>query len=166
MCRPHVAKKSAKMEANTNTSGRVSTGEILYDLPSPYLPHPATGLLHLPRFIAKCRKHLKGELPKSYQRNFCHGFDGFLCAHLGVEPKHVLELVRQYGDDAAELDRQLLAYFPKDVKAAQWNRELVQKGMAGMGRESLEDTKRKMGISDRTDLISYADMIEYDEGRV
>ncbi|MEY3911662.1 MAG: hypothetical protein RLY37_1130, partial [Verrucomicrobiota bacterium] len=45
-----------------------ATGEICYDLPSAYIPHPATGLLHLPRFLGKIRKHLKGELPKSYQR--------------------------------------------------------------------------------------------------
>ena len=32
-----------------------STGEVLTSLPSPYLPHPATGLLYLPRFLAKCR---------------------------------------------------------------------------------------------------------------
>ena len=50
-----------------------ATGEICYDLPSSYIPHPGTGLLHLPRFLAKARKHLKGELPKSYQRNFCKG---------------------------------------------------------------------------------------------
>ena len=66
-----------------------ATGEICYDLPSPYLPHRATGLLHLPRFLAKIRKHLTGELPKSYQRNFCKGFDRFLCLHLGVEPEAV-----------------------------------------------------------------------------
>jgi len=63
-----------------------ATGEICYDLPSSYIPHRATGLLHLPRFLAKARKHIRGELPKSYQRNFCKGFDRFLCLHLGVEP--------------------------------------------------------------------------------
>ncbi|MFZ9413007.1 MAG: DUF5069 domain-containing protein, partial [Opitutales bacterium] len=62
-----------------------ATGEICYDLPSSYIPHAGTGLLHLPRFLAKIRKHLKGELPKSYQRNFCKGFDRFLCLHLGVD---------------------------------------------------------------------------------
>jgi hypothetical protein len=30
-----------------------ATGEICYDLPSAYIPHPATGLLHLPRFLGK-----------------------------------------------------------------------------------------------------------------
>ena len=33
------------------------TGAILRDLPSPYEAHPC-GLLHLPRFLAKIRKHL------------------------------------------------------------------------------------------------------------
>ncbi|HNX05109.1 MAG TPA: DUF5069 domain-containing protein [Opitutales bacterium] len=154
------------METLMPSAPKANTGEVLYDLPSPYLPHPATGLLHLPRFLAKIRKHLKGELPKSYQRNFCRGFDGFLCAHLGVDAKQVVELVRVHGDDPAELDRQLLALFPKDVRAYAWNREVVQKGMAGMGRERLEEVKKEMGLADRADLLSFADMIEYDEGRI
>ncbi|MFW6293364.1 MAG: DUF5069 domain-containing protein, partial [Spirochaetota bacterium] len=66
-----------------------STGEIAWELPSPYLPHGPTGLLHLPRFLAKCRLHLRGSLPKSYQKNFGRGFDRFLCLHLGVDPKEV-----------------------------------------------------------------------------
>ena len=48
------------------------TGVTLLDLPSPYEAH-ACGLLHLPRFIAKIKKHLSGNLPKSYQRNFTKG---------------------------------------------------------------------------------------------
>ena len=147
------------------SSGLGPTGEICFDLPSPYLPHPATGLLHLPRFIAKCRKHLRGELPRSYQRNFCHGFDGFLCMHLNVRPRDVVELVRKFGDDPAELDRQLLAVFPKDVRAAQWNRELVHKGTTGMGRDTLEQAKASMGLTGREDIINFADVIEADEGR-
>lgn len=142
-----------------------ATGRILHDLPSPYVPHPATGLLHLPRFIAKCRKHLRGELPESYRRNFRKGFDRFLCLHLGVEPDAVLEAVREARDDA-ELDVRLAALFPADVRAAKWNREVVQKGMSEMGREALLDAKTKMGIAHRHDLISFCDMIEYDEGRL
>jgi len=142
-----------------------ATGEICYDLPSSYLPHGATGLLHLPRFLAKIRKHLKGELPKSYQRNFCKGFDRFLCLHLGVDPDAVIGCVRD-ARDPADLDARLLALFPPDLRVHVWNRELVQKGMSEMGREALDDAKRKMGASARTDIISFADMIDFDEGRI
>lgn len=141
-----------------------STGAVLYDLPSPYLPH-SNGLLHLPRFIAKIRKHLSGGLPPSYQRNFCKGFDGFLCLHLGIEPQAVIEAVRTSSDEADFEDR-LTKLLPGDLRAAKWNRELVQKGMSPMGRQALDDAKRKMGIAHRDDLLSFADMIDFDEGRL
>jgi hypothetical protein len=142
-----------------------ATGEICYDLPSSYIPHPGTGLLHLPRFLAKARKHLKGELPKSYQRNFCKGFDRFLCLHLGVDPEQVITCVREARDEA-DLDARLKALFPADLRVHVWNRELVQKGMSEMGREALLDAKRKMNSEHRTDVISFADMIDFDEGRI
>lgn len=143
---------------------RPDTGEILHDLPSAYIPH-SCGLLHLPRFIAKIRKHLAGELPKSYQRNFTRGFDGFLCLHLGVDPTEIIEIVRTSNSNE-QLDQRLRERFPADLRVHHWNRELVQKGMSEMGRESLEATKQKMGISHRSDLISFADMIDFDEGRI
>ncbi len=153
------------MSENTQ-SAEGPTGAILYDLPSPYIPHQGTGLLHLPRFIAKIRKHLAGELPKSYQRNFCRGFDGFLCAHLGVEPQAVVELVRDCGEDEAMFEKRLLEMLPVNLRVAAWNRELVQRGMSEMGRQRLAEIKADMGIADRDDLISFADMIDYDEGRL
>ena len=39
-------------------------------------------------------------------------------------------------------------------------------GMSEMGQEALMDTKKKMGIEDRDDIISFADMIDIDEGRI
>ncbi|MCH6255420.1 DUF5069 domain-containing protein [Puniceicoccaceae bacterium K14] len=148
------------MKAN----GRPDTGVIHLDLPSPYIPH-ACGLLHLPRFIAKAKKSVKGELGKSYQRNYKKGFDRFLCLHLGIDPDQVENIVREAEDDA-EIDQRLLAIFPEDLKIAKWNRELVQKGMSEMGIQALDDAKRKMGIEERNDLISFADMIEFDEERI
>jgi hypothetical protein len=149
---------------NDDASG--PTGAICRDLPSPSLPHRATGLLHLPRFIAKIRKDLRGELPASYQRNYCRGFDRFLCLHLGVDPEDLITAVRECGEDEAELDRRLLGLFPEDLRVARWNRELVQKGMSEMGREALQQAKDKMGAGHREDLLSFADMIDFDEGRI
>ncbi len=140
------------------------TGAILRDLPSPYLPHKC-GLLHLPRFLAKIRKHLAGELPKSYQRNFTRGFDGFLCLHLGIEPGQVIEIVRT-SKDGEETDARLQEIFPEDLKVHVWNRKVCQMGMSEMGREALNATKKKMGLEDRHDILSFADMIEVDEGRI
>lgn len=140
------------------------TGEILPDLPSPYVPH-ACGLLHLPRFLAKAEKHLAGELPESYRRNFRKGFDGFLCLHLGVDPDEVVEIVRT-SSSGEERDRRLLGRFPGDLKVHVWNRKLVQMGMSEMGRERLREVKESMGLGDRDDLLSFADMIEVDEGRI
>tara|TARA_B100001248_G_scaffold258594_1_gene242988 strand:+ start:7934 stop:8407 length:474 start_codon:yes stop_codon:yes gene_type:complete len=141
-----------------------NTGEVLYDLPSPYQAHPC-GLLHLPRFIAKIRKHLAQELPKSYQRNFTRGFDGFLCLHLGVDPQEVIEIVRTSEGDNI-INKRLKALFPENLKSNHWNRKMAQMGMSPMGKEKLEEVKFDMGLSHRTDLMCFADIIEVDEGRL
>ncbi|MBD5781821.1 DUF5069 domain-containing protein [Pelagicoccus sp. NFK12] len=143
---------------------RPDTGVVHYDLPSPYIPHPC-GLLHLPRFIAKAKKAVKGELGKSYQRNYKKGFDRFLCLHLGIDPDDVENIVRESADDE-EIERRLAAILPEDLKVAKWNREVVQKGLSPMGREALDAAKKKMGIEDREDLMTFADMIEFDEERI
>ena len=140
------------------------SGAILSDLPSPYQSHPL-GLLHLPRFIAKIRKHLKGELPPSYQRNFTKGFDGFLCLHLGVEPEDIIECVRSTSTDK-ELNEKLGELLPENLSAHVWNRKVVQMGMSDMALEKLEEVKSDLGAENRVDLRSFADVIEFDEGRL
>ena len=140
------------------------TGAILSDLPSPYQSHPL-GLLHLPRFIAKIRKHLKGELPPSYQRNFTKGFDGFLCLHLGVEPEDIIQCVRSTSTDK-ELNEKLGELLPENLSAHVWNRKVVQMGMSDMALEKLEEVKSDLGAENRVDLRSFADVIEFDEGRL
>jgi hypothetical protein len=144
-----------------------STGEILTCLPSPYIPHRRTGLLYLPRFIAKC-KYVKehGALPASYARNFKRGMDGFLCIHLGIEPASVEKIVREASDDA-EIESGLEKLFPADVRAAKWNRDFVQKGMTAAGREFLSEALTAMGCEDRKDDIrSVPDLLDFDEGRI
>jgi hypothetical protein len=148
-----------------------STGEVLTELPSPYLAHCATGLLYLPRFLAKCR-YVKqhGALPASYAKNYKRGLDRFLCLHLGIDPGDVEKIVHrcvELGADEAEQDRQLLELFPKDVRPAKWNRELVQKGMTSAGREFMKVALRAMGCEDRAEEIkSVPDLIDFDEGRI
>jgi hypothetical protein len=144
-----------------------STGEVLTCLPSPYVAHKATGLLWLPRFLAKC-KYVKehGALPASYAKNFKRGIDRFFCLHLGIDPAAVEQVVRESADDA-EIERGLARILPEDVRAAKWNRELAQKGMTESGREFLKNALTAMGCADRTeDIKSVPDLIEFDEGRI
>jgi hypothetical protein len=144
-----------------------STGEVLTCLPSPYVAHGPTGLLYLPRFIAKC-KYVKehGALPASYAKNFKRGIDRFLCMHLGIEPSAVEAMVRESPDDEA-IERGLGSLLPADPRASRWNRELVQKGMTPAGREFLGEALTAMGCADRVDEIkSVPDLIDFDEGRI
>ena len=142
------------------------TGEICFDLPSPFEAHPC-GLLHLPRFISKCRKHLAGELPTSYQKNFCRGFDRFLSMHLGIDPKQVLAAVEAAGNDEVELDRLLGECLPDDLNAIEWNREVTHKGQTKMGREFLAESLTNMGHPEMIGVVdSVMDMIDFDEGRI
>jgi hypothetical protein len=144
-----------------------STGEVLTCLPSPYLPHAATGLLYLPRFLAKCayvKEH--GALPKSYAKNYKRGLDRFLCMHLGVDPSAVEKIVHESATNA-EIEAKLKALFPADVRAIKWNRELAQKGMTVAGREFLKEALTNMGCADRAEqIISVPDLIDFDEGRI
>jgi len=144
-----------------------SSGEILTTLPSAYLPHPATGLLHLPRFLAKA-KHVKahGALPASYAKNYKRGMDRFLCLHLGIDPAAVEKIVFESSTDA-ELETRLAQLLPPDVRAAKWNREYVQKGMTASGRDFLKEALTNMGCADRVEqIVSVVDLIEFDEGRI
>ncbi len=148
-----------------------SSGEVLTTLPPAYVPHAATGLLHLPRFLAKA-KYVKehGALPASYAKNYKRGMDRFLSMHLGIDPSAVEKIVHECIDaglDDAERDRRLLALFPADLRVAKWNREYVQKGMTAAGRDFLKEALTNMGCPDRVDqIVSVVDLIEFDEGRI
>jgi len=144
-----------------------SSGDVLTSLPSAYVPHAATGLLHLPRFIAKCQ-HVKrhGALPPSYAKNYKRGMDRFLCLHLGIDPGAVEKIVFESATDD-EIEAKLKSLLPADVRAAKWNREYVQKGMTPSGRDFLKEALTNMGCPDRTaDIISVTDLMEFDEGRI
>ena len=144
-----------------------SSGDVLTSLPSAYTPHAATGLLHLPRFLAKC-KHVKahGALPPSYAKNYKRGCDRFLSQHLGIDPAAVEKIVFESATDA-EIEAKLQHMLPADVRAAAWNRRYVQMGMTEAGRNFIKEALTAMGCADRADEIkSVPDLMEFDEGRI
>ena len=48
----------------------------------------------------------------------------------------------------------------------QWNRRVVQIGMSDMALEKLNEIKKDLGASDRDDLRSFADVIDFDERKI
>ena len=121
----------------------------------------------MPDFMAKCRKHRADELPKTNRKNVGRGFDRFLCRHLGVDPKDVLEAVLQAGDDEDLLDELLDELFPEDLKLVEWNREVTHKGQTKAGREFLAESLTNMGTPEMIGKIdSVMDMMDFDEGRI
>ena len=58
-----------------------------------------------------------------------------------------------------------MAIFPEDLQTHKWNRKVAQMCMSTMGRAKLQEVKELMGLVGRDDLVSFADMIEADEGR-
>lgn len=144
-----------------------SSGDVLTCLPSPYAAHAATGLLYLPRFLAKC-KYVKehGALPPSYAKNYKRGCDRFLCLHLNIDPNAVEKIVFESSTDA-EIEQKLRALLPADIRAHKWNRELVQKGMTPTGQEFIREALTAMGCADRVgEIKSVPDLIDFDEGRI
>ena len=66
----------------------------------------------------------------------------------------------------SELNDRLMNLFPGDIKAHVWNRKVVQMGMSDMALEKLEEIKGDLGASSRQDLKSFADVIDFDEGKI
>ena len=66
----------------------------------------------------------------------------------------------------AELNDGLKSLFPENLKAHVWNRKVVQMGMSDMALEKLEEIKADLGASTRSDLRSFADVIDFDERKI
>lgn len=133
-------------------------------LPSPYLPHPC-GLMHLPRLLEKIRRHWEGRLSPEYAKTLGRGFDDLLCQHLDVPFPALLEAVRTRAG-AGDLDARLLEIFPGDLRVHEWNRKLVQRGLAGYSKERLEIRKRELNLTHRNDILTMCDLLEVAEGRL
>jgi hypothetical protein len=87
--------------------------------------------------------------------------------HLGIDPKYVVEAVREAGKDDIVLDQLLGEIFPEDLKLVEWNREITHKGQTKAGREFLAESLTNMGTPEMIGKInSVMDMMDFDEGRI
>lgn len=121
--------------------------------------------MHLPRLLEKIRRHWDGTLSADYARTLGRGFDDLLCRHLEVSVEEIMEAVRRNPDEG-ELDLALKRLFPRDLRSHEWNRKLVQRGLAGYSKERLVIRKRELNLTHRNDIVTMCDLLEVAEGRL
>lgn len=124
------------------------------------------GLHFLPRSLDKIRKNSRGELHPDHHEFLGKGFDGRLCHFLGIAyedlksrtlaggtDEEILEWIRQHGRKINEIDVMI------------WNGFAAKRGWRDDATAVLERQKAESGLAARTDLLTFFDYYEVDEGR-
>jgi gluconokinase len=124
------------------------------------------GLVYFGRMLDKIRLHAAGELRADYHANLGSGFDGRCCRLLGVEYAALCERVLAGGSD-----EDILAWCrvqPTEEQVLVWNKFMLKRGWRDEddgSTQELESYKAGSGLAHRTDLVTFFDYYEVDEGR-
>ena len=126
------------------------------------------GMMYFPRMLDKIRLHVRGELHEDYHENLGHNqrMDGVCCNFLRIDHAELSERVRQGGPDAEILEW----CFEKGRRLNEgdlmvWNSFISKFGWNDFATPRLERSKKALGISDRPDVATIPDLLDFDEGR-
>ena len=124
------------------------------------------GFYFLPRSLDKIRLHARGELHPDHFEFIGKGFDGRLCHFLGLNydelktrtlaggtDEEILAWIHAHGRKLTEVDALILNGFAS------------KRGWRDDATPGLEKNKAGDGLAHRTDLLTYFDYYEVDEGR-
>lgn len=124
------------------------------------------GLYFLPRTLDKIRKHARGALHEEHHEFLGKGFDGRLCHFLGIGYDALKARVLSGGTDEEIWEWCQQHGRPiTDVDAMIWNGFAAKRGWRDDATPGLEKNKAGSGLAHRTDLVTYFDYYEVDEGR-
>lgn len=124
------------------------------------------GLYFFPRTLDKIRKHARGELHEDHHGFLGKGFDGRLCHVLGIAYEDLKVRVLAGGTDeeifawCQERGRKI-----SDIDVLIWNGFAAKRGWRDDATPTLEAQKAESGLGHRTDLLTFFDYYEVDEGR-
>lgn len=134
------------------------------NLRSPY--EKTAGIVYFARMVDKIRLHSSGKLPAEYQPNLGGGFDGRCCSFLGIGYVDLVDRVKQGGSDAELLEWALQhGRRPSEEQIEVWNEFLRKRGWSDEGTETLKRRLREGNFENRTDIQTFFDYIDLDEGR-
>ncbi len=111
------------------------------------------GMMYFPRMLDKIRQYARGELHEDYHKNLGtpRTLDGACCNFLRVNYDDLRERVLQGGTD-----EEILEWCFNTGRRLGWH---------DSSTALLEERKKKYGISDRVDILTIPDLIDFDEGR-
>lgn len=124
------------------------------------------GVVHFGRMLDKIRAHAAGQLPAEYQANLGKGFDGTCVAFLRVPYERVVERTLQGGSDEEVLQWCFAhGHQPTDEELHVWNEYLRKRGWRDDLSEILNRRKTEAGMAARSEIQTFFDFIDADEGR-
>lgn len=127
------------------------------------------GLVYFARMLDKIRLRAEGKLSPDYHDNLGTGFDGRCIRFLGVSYPALCERVSQGGSDEEILNWCFkTGRKPSEEEVLIWNSFLRKRGWrdeADGVTQELENYKSKSGMAHRTDIQTFFDYYEVDEGR-
>ena len=124
------------------------------------------GIHYVGRMIDKIRLHAAGKLPEDYHANLGKGFDERALSFLGVEYPALVERVKEGGTD-----EELLEWCfrhgrrPSEEEIEVWNAYMRKRGWNDEGSPTLLRRLKEIHCGDRTDVQTFFDFIDLDEGR-
>jgi hypothetical protein len=126
------------------------------------------GVVWIPRMLRKIRLGAEGKLPADYQANVGKGFDARCCRFLGIDHAALAERVRKGGNDV-----EVFAWIwengskPSPDMILVWNEFMMKRGWRDSDSPAgkLQEHKEKSGLGHRSDIMTFFDYYEVDEGR-
>lgn len=123
------------------------------------------GYVHLPRLIDKAKLHRKGLL-KGYNYKTV-GFDKHLLAFLKLNPDEFEEAANRLDDDTAILrwvEEKGASHAAEAIE--EWNEAMILRHPdSAIKKARFLHVLKESGGEGRTDIRTYFDLIEFDEGR-
>lgn len=132
-------------------------------------PYAKVGrLVWIPRMLGKIRLHAGGQLPADYHPYLGLGFDRRSVRFLGVGYEALVERVTAGGTDEEILEWCFAnGRRPSEVEIHVWNEYMIKRGWRDTDAPSsdLQEYKEQYGLGHRSDILTYFDFYEVDEGR-
>lgn len=123
-------------------------------------------MLYFARMLDKIRLFARGELDEAYHSNMGKGADARCLDFLRVTYPALRERVLASGSDEEVLEW----CFEKGRRLNEgdlliWNGFISKFGWNDSATRTLERLKKENGCGQRTDIVTIADLIDFDEGR-